>query len=381
MTENNKRLNVLWLTTWYPNRFDAYDGDFIQRQAWAAQIFNNITVLAIVPSPVKSYEILIQKNKITEIRILVPDTRNAFLKSIRFLRALRIGWKEFKKLESEKPDLIHANIIGASSVSAYILNQLFKIPFIITEHWSGPLELRRKIAYDLARHLSKRASAVIVLSEAMKTGMMKRGIVNNFYSVPNVVDTEMFSPKEKNNADAFNWLHVSSLRDDIKNVSGILKAFAKLQSSGENFRLDIIGGVGNEAQLKKSAAVLNLLNTSVFFHGIQAHDKIAEAMSQADGFVMNSRRESFSCVIMEAMSSGLPIVSTDVVGIANFVTSDVGILIPSEDNETLESALKEIMRTKNKFSSEKIRSKITNTCSYEKVGFLLNTIYEKILSQ
>ena len=381
MTEKNNRLNVLWLTTWYPNRFDAYDGDFIQRQAWAAQIFNNITVIAIVPSPVKNYEISVQKNKITEIRILVADTYNAFLKSIRLLRAIRIGWKELKKLEAEKPDLIHANIIGASTVWAYILNQLFKIPFIITEHWSGPLVLRRKTFYGLARRMSKKASAVIVLSEAMKSGMTERGIINNFYTVPNVVDIEIFSPKEKNNASVFRWLHVSSLRDDIKNVSGILKAFAKQKTVDDNFRLDIIGGGGDEAQLEKSAAALNLLNTLVFFHGIQPHDKIAQAMSQADALIMNSRREGLPCVILEAMSCGLPIVSTDVGGISEWVTPEVGILIPSENEPALEKAIKKIMRLKNDFSKEKIRSKIVQTCSYEEVGFLLNDIYKKIVVQ
>ncbi len=380
MSEKKTRLNIVWLATWYPNRFDAFDGDFIQRQAWAAQIFNNITVLALVPSPVKNYEISVRKNKITEICILVPDTRNAFLKSVRLLRALRIGWKQIIKLKLEKPDLIHANIIGAASVSAFILSRFLKIPFIITEHWSGPLALRRKTAYGFARRTAQKARAVIVLSEVMKNLMRERGIQNNFYTVPNVVDTEMFSLKEKNNSSTFKWLHVSSLRDDIKNVTGILKAFAKLQTTGENIRLDIFGGGGDEERLEKSAAVMNLLNTGVFFHGIQTHDKIAQAMSQSDALIMNSRREGLPCVILEAMSCGLPIVSTDVGGISEWVTTDVGILFQSEDAPVLENAITELMRKKNDFSPENIRSKIIQMCSYEKVGFLLNDIYRKIIA-
>ena len=300
---------------------------------------------------------------------------------MRFLRALKIGWQELKKLNLEKPDLIHANIIGAASVSSFILNRLLKIPFIITEHWSGPLALRQKTAYGFARLLTKKARAIIVLSEVMKIGMLERGIRNNFYTVPNVVDTEMFSIKERNNSGVFNWLHVSSLRDDIKNVSGILKVFAKLQTAGENFRLDIIGGGGDEIQLVKSAAELKLLNTRVFFHGIQTHDKIAEAMSKADAFILNSKREGLPCVILEAMSCGLPIVSTDVGGISEWVTTDVGILVQSEDEKALENAIKEMMHSKISFSKEKIRSKITNTCSYEKIGLLLNEIYEKIIDR
>lgn len=103
-------------------------------------------------------------------------------------------------------------------------------------------------------------------------------------------------------------------------------------------------------------------------------------MSQSDALIMNSRREGLPCVILEAMSCGLPIVSTDVGGISEWLTNDVGILIPSEDAPALEKAITELMRKKNDFSAETIRSKIIQTCSYEKVGFLLNDIYRKIIA-
>ncbi len=375
MIETQTRLNILWLTNWYPNRFDNFNGDFIQRQAWAANLHNDVTVLAIVPSPLKKFEISFDKNKIIEIVILIPDSRNPVVRSFHYLKALSLGYKILKERQKNNFDLIHANIIGAASVLSYILSKFIKISFIITEHWSGSLASRKKPAYKFARFFARKAKAIIVLSKPMENLMRERGIKNNYFIVPNVVDADMFSMNKKHLSKTFKWLHVSSLKDDIKNVSGILYAISKIEK--KNFRLDIIGGGGDDIKLEKLSAELELLNTHVFFHGIQTHDKIAEAMSQVDAFVMNSRRESFSCVIMEAMSCGLPILSTDVVGIADFITPDVGILIPSDDESALKDGMIEMMQNRNKYSGREIRNKIVETCSYESVGKQISKIYRK----
>jgi len=42
-----ERKKILWLVSWYPNKYDLFDGDFIQRHAKAAALYNDIHVLFI----------------------------------------------------------------------------------------------------------------------------------------------------------------------------------------------------------------------------------------------------------------------------------------------------------------------------------------------
>ena len=44
------RKKVLWLVSWYPNKYDLFDGDFIQRHAKAAALYDNIHVLFVKTS-------------------------------------------------------------------------------------------------------------------------------------------------------------------------------------------------------------------------------------------------------------------------------------------------------------------------------------------
>ena len=68
------RKKILWLVSWYPNKYDAFDGDFIQRHARAAALYNDIYVLYI-----KAFEQQAKKEEeiklcdgITEHRIYLP---------------------------------------------------------------------------------------------------------------------------------------------------------------------------------------------------------------------------------------------------------------------------------------------------------------------
>ena len=48
------RKKILWLVSWYPNRDDRFDGDFIQRHARAAALVHDIHVIFVKDSPIDS---------------------------------------------------------------------------------------------------------------------------------------------------------------------------------------------------------------------------------------------------------------------------------------------------------------------------------------
>ena len=96
-----------------------------------------------------------------------------------------------------------------------------------------------------------------------------------------------------------------------KGYAALLTAFAQLRSNGVDARL-IIGGDGPEAaRLKTLAQSLNL-GRAVEFPGWV--DDVAQFLLDADMFVLPSHDEPFGIVVLEAMASGVPIVTTPTVG-------------------------------------------------------------------
>lgn len=67
-----------------------------------------------------------------------------------------------------------------------------------------------------------------------------------------------------------------------------------------------------------------------------------EELAEWDLFVLPTRREAFGLVIIEAMATGLPVVSTRIDGPIEIVTPETGLLVPPEDPDSLAAAIVEL---------------------------------------
>ena len=67
----------------------------------------------------------------------------------------------------------------------------------------------------------------------------------------------------------------------------------------------------------------------IVFHGTLEAKEIAALLKEADLFVLTSRFENLPCVLIESISAGVPIVSTNVGGIKEIVHPAYGQLVPS----------------------------------------------------
>jgi glycosyltransferase involved in cell wall biosynthesis len=78
----------------------------------------------------------------------------------------------------------------------------------------------------------------------------------------------------------------------------------------------------------------------VDFLGRISRDRVREEMYSADAFVLSSRSETFGVVLIEALSQGLPVVSTACGGPLDVVGEDDGILVPVDDVNALADGLR-----------------------------------------
>ena len=164
------------------------------------------------------------------------------------------------------------------------------------------------------------------------------GIEGKYAVVPNVVNTELFHPAETApRGNTFHVLHISSLRDDQKNISGLLRGVQAAFDRCDTLRVSIIGD-GDPEPHRADARELGL-DERVEIAGEITLDEVAERMRASDALLLFSRYENFPCVISEAWASGIPVLSTDVGGIREHLTPERGALIASEDEAALADTL------------------------------------------
>jgi glycosyltransferase involved in cell wall biosynthesis len=129
-----------------------------------------------------------------------------------------------------------------------------------------------------------------------------------------------------------------------KNHSMLLKAFAEGAAANQNAHLVLIGDGALREQLEREAVQMGI---SAQTHFLGLRTDIPESLGAADVFVLSSDFEGNPLSVMEAMASGLPIVSTEVGGVpALFENYKQGLLVRAGDVLGLSTAMVFLLENK-----------------------------------
>ena len=175
-----------------------------------------------------------------------------------------------------------------------------------------------------------------------------RGIApSRLYFLPNVVDTEHFKPAESNAQDPLTLLTVGRLVKE-KRLDRFLSILARLRI---DFHLDVRGLIVGPArededlrvQLEHQAKKLRLFPDGVQFQG--AVSDMAPLYQQAAVCVLTSDNEGTPNVLLEAMSSGVPVVATRVGGVPEIIRhQQTGFVCDRDDQDGFVAALLQLAR-------------------------------------
>lgn len=209
------------------------------------------------------------------------------------------------------PDIIHAHVFEAG-LAAVILGKLYHLPVVITEHSSAfPRRTIRKFDLIRARYALGRAKMVMPVSLALQKGIENYGIKANYRIIANVVNIELFTYMYAYAKDPeLKRILFAGNLNPVKGIEYLLQALSGLNKQHTNWRLDILGD-GPESPRYKALCDQFGLSQQVTFHGLKTKREVAEFMSESNLFVLPSLYETQGCVLIEAMASGLPIVSTN----------------------------------------------------------------------
>lgn len=230
----------------------------------------------------------------------------------------------------------------------------------------------------MARFTFRWAKMVLPVSFALQKAIESYGIQARFQIIPNTVDTSVFysSSHLRNRSHPKRILFVGLLVP-VKGIPYLLKALAQLRRQRDDWHLEIVGDGPKRAEYTNLAATLGI-GDKVTFSGFKPKLEVAELMRHADFFVLPSLWENSPCVLLEAIASGLPIVSTAVGGIPEMIDRETGILVPPSDENQLCNAIATMMELLDGFDRSGIMKKI-DPYRPEIVGGMIHSVYESCI--
>ena len=196
-----------------------------------------------------------------------------------------------------------------------------------------------KLVSPFLRLIWKNAAALVANSDGL------RRLANAFDSrfdipiIPNGVDLESYKIPDRD------WSHPRLLSAGrIVHQKGLdlaMRALGELKAFDWEWS---IAGDGPQMPVLQSRAKELGIADRVFFLGWQSRPQLMECYQQANVFLFPSRHEGMPNALLEAMASGLPVVASCVAGNEELVIDgETGYLVPSEDVEALQVALKRLL--------------------------------------
>ena len=249
------------------------------------------------------------------------------------------------QMKAENIDHVHAHFASHPAAAAFIIHQLSGIPYSFTAHGSDLHRDRHMLREKVAE-----AAFVVAISDYNKELIIEE-CHGNFRDKVIVihcgVDTNVFRDQSGVTASGnhpFTIVCVGTLHE-VKGQAYLIEACANLHKKGLDFVCHFVGD-GPDHPALMSLAEQAGISTKVRFHGQQTRERVAQLMRDADVLVAPSvptsdgRREGIPVVLIEAMSSGVPVIASRLSGIPELVVHEqTGLLSTPRDAATITNAL------------------------------------------
>lgn len=311
----------------------------------------------------------------------IPDTRYYLGKigSVFSIDLLSINYsiKQYIRL-LESSDIVHT--------FTPLVWKPFSTPLIAHyHHWDDPNEMLDYLhlptnhflwmqCYDLA-------DRIVAVSNYSANDLSSRGVSREKIDiVPNGVDINRFHPGSST-VEFEEWervlLYVGPLAER-KGLQYIIRAMPSILRKYPDTGLVLVGS-GEKEDLRQLAEELNVLD-NVHFEGFVPDDDLPDYYRSADVFVFPSLLEGFGMVLVEAMASGLPVVSTTATAIPE-VVDNAGLLVPPRDQSELATAVSTLIENGFDSWSEKSLDRALGHFTWTETTNQLCSVYNKVLNK
>lgn len=208
--------------------------------------------------------------------------------------------------------------------------------------------LKSKVDFFTLKIALKLSDEIVFLTDEFKSEICKKFDVNrnrnNLHVIPNGLNLAVFDSKRDYQKQPVVLSMVSRIVP-IKDHTTLLRAMCMVNKKHPNIMLKIAGSGISVADLKIEIEELALDNVELV--GELNEQQIVELLNESDLYVHPTFGETMSTSLMQAMSAGLPIVSSNVPGVVNMISNHkTGILVPTKEPEILAKSINDLIESK-----------------------------------
>jgi glycosyltransferase involved in cell wall biosynthesis len=318
-----KDANILHIAGWYPGPWNRIEGSFVQDhiRIFRKEAGGSAIVVQVRHAPDVTFDL--------EMRQLSDGVRGYYLLTKaspgRLTEVLCTLLLLFALVRSRawRFSALHFHIAYPALMHVRWWRWMFRRPILISEHWS---------AYHYNFSLPEGSRALASMRRPFRLGFPVLAVsesllrdIRDFaqdpdlqgYVVPNCVPLHGPSEPGNNVPVLFCVNHWVEIKDPMPMLEGLARA----RGEGADFEL-VIGGFGELLPRMQEFVAGSPLASCTQFAGEMTKGEIARKLARADGFVFNSRYETFSVAAAEALGAGVPLVGPYIPAIAEYASSD-----------------------------------------------------------
>jgi len=222
----------------------------------------------------------------------------------------------------------------------------------------------------------KNIKYLVVMTDKAKENYQKWLNGNNTYTKVIKIPDAINSTNKKATLDSNQIISVGRL-EDVKDFETLILVFSMCLAQNNNLRLEIVGDGSKKEELVNLCKSLNILDY-VRFTGKLDSNQVEGEMLKSSLFLLTSKSESFSLVLVEASSLGIPCISFDIdVGPREIIKDGKnGFIIKDRNKELMKKKILEIM------NSRDVRNEIGNNAKINAEKYYIENVvneWKKIL--
>jgi N-acetyl-alpha-D-glucosaminyl L-malate synthase BshA len=283
-------------------------------------------------------------------------------------------------IKFEKIDVLHVHYAIPHASAAYMAKQILKeeginIPFITTLHGTDiTLEGKDPFFKPIITFSINKSDAVTAVSQSLKNETLEHfDIKNNIEVIPNFISPKAsihFIPRTiYAKEDELIICHISNFRK-VKRIEDVIRTFAKIREQ-RKAKLILIGDGPERDKAEILCRELETCDDTKFLGTI---NNTTEILSVCDIFILPSTTESFGLAALEAMSVGVPVISTNTGGLPEVnIHGFSGYLSNVGDIDAMAKNALKILKNKETLATFKINAK------NQSKNFNLDTVVNKYI--
>ena len=286
-----------------------------------------------------------------------------------------------------RPDIIHAHCAHWAGYASMLIGHDYGIPYVITEHLSS-YNFTTEIAktggcgsWEIPLIRKAYAEASIVLPVAAELTDNLAPIFGKEYrwkEMPNAIDTDFYAYRKREDwrisARPYRIVCLANFIS-LKGYDILLPAFKEFCKKHKNSCLDVLGFGTDSEEMQKMIRLFGVEN--VYCYGRVGRERVREVLYESNLLVLPSRSEAQPLSLLEAMSTGIPVVATEVTPRSLRIEGGCTV-VPTDDVEALADAMEKACENVD-FDGFAVSQNVRQIASYDVLANKLDMIFTDII--